>query len=235
MKNYEVLFLFVVLLFLWACNASKKTTLNKVIKQTPNYSIGTCWETELKSVSKKLPNAKPSIKHSTFVIDTILATPYGEAYQGAFEIKEEYKKGRVTILKKNLTMLYAILEPEGDTIHRKMEFVNFPLFVGKKWTANWIFQEFPHSEIIEAELKFEVVRQEKFDYIQDQELEVETQAFVIKLSDGQNRDGYYHYILPSNDFPGSSILDVWSELERGKGSISRHYSFQLTGYCAAEE
>ena len=237
MKHYGFP-LSLLLILVFACTGTKNTSLKKgktatldTIWQAPDYPIGTCWKTELVSVSKRLPNATPSVNKVSLEIQKSVETEYGDAFQGVMDIPRDRKRTTVTILKEHLTIIDPITA-KGDTIRREMELVNFPLYVGKEWTSTWVFQEFADSPVTETALYFEVVRKEPFDYIKDEHLAVENHAFVISMSDRQHRPVYYHYVPAQGDFPGSSVFDIWEEMEKSGGSASLHYSCQVTDYCA---
>jgi len=182
--------------------------VKKEIENVPIYKVGTYWISERYDGEQvwKLKIVGEGIHEGEEV--------YEVEYTGLTG-HEKGEKIKLYIKKDDL----SILDPSGEegTIDWDLKLLDFPLFIGKKWESIWTFQEFPNEPVQKIKMSFEVVGTERFDYILGKDLDVEKKAFKIKavIENGteSGKVTFYHFVPASADFPGSNIMDVYSEFE----------------------
>jgi Tol biopolymer transport system component len=105
----------------------------------------------------------------------------------------------------------------------RLKLLDFPLYIGKSWTSEYRLQEFPDRPVISGLATAKVVGKEDFEYYGTND------AFKIQsTASDYGTIEQYHYVLPSGDFPGSSILDVYEEAE--SGDMGPEHIFKLVEY-----
>ncbi len=222
----------------------------------PIYEIGTYWKSEIHhqyyytstqpynpdeeaTYQKPEPERREYVNRHEIYIESKTNYEGQKVYEIIYTDEDYSSRERVKfyVTKDHLRILDVITE-EG-TVDWSIDLLNFPLYVGKKWSSTWKFQEFPDQSVEEYDVSFEVVGVEEYDYIINEDLPVEKQVFKIKATNDMFREPkYYHYVPAYGDFPGSSILDVYVEFESGYSRTVepklREYGIKkLCSFCGA--
>ena len=190
-------------------------TPNVDIANVPKYKPGTYW------VTQHIPNK-----------DVIFVYVAGETvYNGipAYELRlvpfeDTNKNVRLYLTKDHLKIVGA--ESDEGKLNWEIDFLNFPLFIGKKWKSTWKGHERPESPIESAKASLEVVGYEPFNYGNSPV----KKAFVIKaniVTDKTSGEIKYYYVPSSGNFPGSDITFLYLT---GFGTANNKELFNLIDY-----
>jgi len=169
----------------------------------PQYKVGTYWVSQYESSGSKPQKFLTYVAGETVYKDT----PVYDVRLVPFDLSGS---GKFYLTKDNLKIVYV--ESKGSSVVWEMDFLNFPLFVGKKWTSVWNVQESPNSKIGSYDASFEVIGYEKFDYgnapIKDAfEIKVKITSKIENSIEKQpTYETTYFYVPSSNDFPGSNVV-----------------------------
>lgn len=176
--------------------------INLVYASAPTYKTGTYWKFRCDERNY----------YRTDVITDIIT------YNGiqAYKILSSYEydttspgktDGFFFISVDNLKFL-GLIGPDGE-IEYDVNVLDFPLEVGKKWSSLLKLQEFPDRPTETFNVNFEVVDKTFYNYVNYENLPEENEAYKIEFNvSGIKVKSIKYFIGPTDDFPGTSPLDM---------------------------
>ena len=190
-----------LLCFLLSCAGSKKLRLESV----PEFNAQTYWLSQ-----------QYNVEYEREDVNAVYVAKVGEItsthYHLEVSLKDQPQVAYTIRIRRVDLAIDGFVSAKGDMLDVYLPLLSFPLFKGKVWTASLRAQEHPRRPVKEIPATFEVKDVVEFDYVANKKMPEEKKAFLIEMK-LPDQTLSYHYIPPSKKFPGSSLIDLYLQMD----------------------